>query len=83
MTYVEPLSRQVRLADGTIPDADAVQERRLADLKGLFADTDAEARLSHANPLVYRVYDAATLPREDGHLSQVQGPVYFRSSTGK
>lgn len=68
MNYLEPLARQVRLNDGTIPDADAVQERRLSDLKGLFSDADAEARLAPADPLVYRVFDAAALPKEDGHL---------------
>ncbi len=68
MNYVEPLARQVRLSDGTIPDADATQERRLSDLAGLFADADAESRLGADDPLVYRVYDAAALPKEDGHL---------------
>lgn len=68
MTYVEPLARQVRLSDGTIPTAAAVQERRLSDLRGLFADAAAEARLLERNPLVYRVYDATDLPKEDGHL---------------
>ncbi len=67
MTYVEPLARQVR-QDGTMPSADAVQERRLRDLAGLFADRDAEARLLAHDPLVYRVFEAAALPKEDGHL---------------
>lgn len=68
MTYVEPLARQVRLSDGTIPTATTVQERRMSDLRGLFADAVAEARVLERNPLVYRVYDATDLPKEDGHL---------------
>jgi len=68
MTYVEPLARQVRLSDGAIPTATAVQERRLSDLRGLFADSAAEAALLHRDPLVYRVYDATDVPKEDGHL---------------
>jgi len=68
MTYVEPIAHQVRLVDGTIPTAHAVQERRLSDLRGLFADREAEAALMAEDPLVYRVYDAADLPKEDGHL---------------
>ncbi len=68
MTYVEPLARQVRLGDGTIPTAAAVQERHLSDLRGLFADAAAEARLLERNPLVYRVCDATDLPKDDGHL---------------
>ncbi len=68
MTYVEPLARQVRLADGTIPDADAVLVRRLSDLRGLFSDREAEAAALAEDPLVYQVYDAADLPKRDGHL---------------
>ena len=68
MKYLEPLSRQVRLSDGAIPEADTVQERRLSDLAGLFADEAAESELIASNPLVYRVYDAAALPKEDGQL---------------
>jgi len=68
MTYVEPIAHQVCLVDGTIPTAHAVQERRLSDLRGLFADREAEAALLAEDPLVYRVYDAADLPKEDGHL---------------
>ncbi len=68
MTYVEPLAHQVRLSDGAIPTAAAVQERRFSDLQGLFADPAAEARLLDQNPLVYRVYDATDLPKTDGHL---------------
>lgn len=68
MTYTEPVAHQVHLADGAIPTAHAVLERRLSDLRGLFADSAAEAALAPENPLVYRVYDAADLPKEDGQL---------------
>jgi glucose-6-phosphate isomerase, archaeal len=68
MTYLDPLTRHVRLEDGTIPDAAAVQTRRLHDLEGLFLDRDAERALMVEDPLVYEVYEAADLPKEDGHL---------------
>ena len=68
MTYVEPIAHQVRLSDGAIPSAHAIQERRLSDLRGLFLDLEAEAALVAHDPLVYRVYDAADLPKQDGHL---------------
>lgn len=68
MTYLEPLTRRVNLADGTIPDADAVVERHLSDMEGLYADREEEARLRDTDPLVYEVFDAANLPKEDGHL---------------
>ena len=68
MRYVEPLAHQVRLSDGAIPTAHAVQERRLTDLGGLFADRAAEDALRADDPLIYRVFDATDLPKEDGHL---------------
>jgi glucose-6-phosphate isomerase, archaeal len=68
MSYLAPLTRHVRLADGTIPDAAAVQVRRMRDLAGLFVDRAAEGALMGADPLVYTVYEAADLPKRDGHL---------------
>jgi glucose-6-phosphate isomerase, archaeal len=68
MTYVDPVTVSVRLVDGTIPDAHQVQVRRLGQLSGLFADRAAEAALLEQDPLVYTVYEAADLPKEDGHL---------------
>lgn len=68
MKYFEPLTRFVNLADGTIPTAHLVQSRRLSDLKGLFSDQAAEAELLVENPLLYEVYEAADIPKEDGHL---------------
>jgi glucose-6-phosphate isomerase, archaeal len=68
VTLLDPLTRYVRLADGTIPDAAAVQTRRLSDLAGLFVDREAEAALLARDPLVYQVFEAAELPKEDGHL---------------
>jgi glucose-6-phosphate isomerase, archaeal len=68
MSYVEPLTRTVRLADGAIPDAADVQVRHLRDLRGLFLDAAAESALVADDPLVYRVFEAADLPKEDGHL---------------
>ncbi|HET9028105.1 MAG TPA: glucose-6-phosphate isomerase family protein [Trueperaceae bacterium] len=68
MDYFEPLTRFVDLKDGTIPTAHAVQSRHLSDLKGLFNDATAEAALLTDDPLLYEVFEAADIPREDGHL---------------
>jgi glucose-6-phosphate isomerase, archaeal len=68
MTYLDPLTRHVSLEDGSIPDAHAVQRRRLSDLAGLFVDREAERALLAGDPLVYEVHEAADLPKEDGHL---------------
>lgn len=68
MTYFEPLTRFVNLSDGTIPGAHAVQSRHLSDLKGLFSDPAAEHALMADDPLLYEVFEAAEIPKEDGHL---------------
>jgi glucose-6-phosphate isomerase, archaeal len=68
MTYLEPHAHQVRLRDGTIPTAHAVQVRRLSDLRGLYLDRAAEAALLASDPLIYEVFDAADLPKVAGQL---------------
>ena len=68
MEYFEPLTRFVNLQDGTIPGAHAVQSRRLNDLSGLFSDEAAEGELLKTNPLLYEVFDAAAIPKDDGQL---------------
>jgi glucose-6-phosphate isomerase len=66
--YITPFTRMVNLQDGTIPDAAAVQTRRLSDLKGLYADSQAEAALMAENPLIYHVYEATQNPKTEGQL---------------
>lgn len=68
MTYFEPLTAFVDLSDGTIPRATAVQRRSLSDLRGLFADAEAESALLSEDPLLYEVHEAADIPKHDGHL---------------
>jgi glucose-6-phosphate isomerase len=66
--YMSPFTHLVNLEDGTIPTAPLVQQRRLSDMRGLFADPAAEYALMSANPLIYEVYEAAQNPKEAGHL---------------
>lgn len=68
MNYFEPLTRFVNLEDGTIPGAHLVQSRHLSDLEGLFSDSVAEAELMTGDPLLYEVFEAADIPKKDGHL---------------
>lgn len=68
MNYMPPFTKMVDLATGVIPDAVLIQERYLSDMRGLYADSDAEAALAAANPLIYRVYEATTNPDEHGQL---------------
>ncbi|MEW6579937.1 MAG: glucose-6-phosphate isomerase family protein [Chloroflexota bacterium] len=67
-TYMTPFTHLVNLHDGTIPAALLVQQRRLSDMRGLYADPAAEYALMGANPLIYEVYEAAQNPKEAGHL---------------
>ncbi len=66
--YLSPFTVMVNLEDGTIPKAANVQQRRLSDLRGLFADQLAEASLLTKNPVIYQVYEVGTNPPEEGHL---------------
>jgi len=68
MPYMLPFSRQIDLQSGKIPQAPQVLERRLSDLRGLFADREAEQALSAENPLIYEVYEATENPKVAGHL---------------
>jgi glucose-6-phosphate isomerase len=66
--YMMPFSRQIDLKAGHIPGAPQVLERRLSDLRGLFADGEAEQALSAENPLIYEVYEATENPKVAGQL---------------
>lgn len=76
MNYMPPFTIQVNMQDGTIPSAARVVERRLADLKGLFSDRNAEASLMAENPMVYRVYEADTNPTDEGQLKYSTTVIY-------
>jgi len=68
MTYMTPFTTWVDLKDGTIPNATMVQTQRLSDMRGLFADRQAEAALLAQNPVIYRVYNATNNAKEEGQL---------------
>ena len=57
MKYQPPYTHLVDPRSGAIPTARVVLERRLSDLRGLFADADAETGMLETNPLVYRVFE--------------------------
>jgi glucose-6-phosphate isomerase, archaeal len=74
--YITPFTRMVNLADGTIPDARVVHTRRLSDLKGLFADQEAEKALLADNPVLYRVYETPDNPEVVGQLRFSTSVIY-------
>lgn len=74
--YMTPFTTMVNLATGDIPNAVLVQKRYLQDLKGLFADSAAEAALMSSNPLLYEVHEATTNPTEEGQLRYSTTTIY-------
>lgn len=68
MTYMTPFTTWIDLKDGTIPNATSVQTQRLADMRGLFADRQAEAALLAQNPVIYQVFNATNNPKDEGQL---------------
>lgn len=68
MEYMPPFTKLIDFRTGVIPEAVVVQQRRLSDMRGLYADAAAEAALAEANPLIYEVHEATVNPEVDGQL---------------
>jgi glucose-6-phosphate isomerase len=66
--YLRPFTRMVDLRGGAILEAAALVTRRLADMRGLYADAEAERALLEENPLVYEVFEATENPPVEGQL---------------
>jgi glucose-6-phosphate isomerase len=66
--YQLPFTRAIDSRDGTISDVSAILTRRLADLRGLFADREAEAELLAENPILYEVHETTQNPVAVGQL---------------
>ena len=65
---MQPFTKMLDFQTGKFRDPAVVQKRYLADLKGLFADHDAENALLATNPLLYEVYEATENPIVPGQL---------------
>ncbi len=66
--YMLPFVSNVDLHSGVITDSAMVLQRHLADMRGLYADSDAEAALLAGNPLIYEVFYGANTPEVEGQL---------------
>jgi glucose-6-phosphate isomerase len=66
-SYIQPFTHQV-YATGIIENAQSVQTRRLSDMRGFYADSEAEAALAEHNPLLYQVYYQYNPPESEGEL---------------
>lgn len=74
--YMLPFTSKVDLQSGKITDAATIATRRLADMRGLYADQDAEAALVGSNPLIYEVFYGANTPEVEGQLSYCTTVIY-------
>jgi len=66
--YITPFTSTVDLQTGIIGDAPLIVTRRLSDVRGLYADAQAEAALVSDNPLTYEVYYGYNSPEVEGQL---------------
>lgn len=64
----QPFSRIIDLASGHIRDVQNVSYRHLSDMRGWYANADAEAALIQENPLIYEVHYGYDAPSVDGQL---------------
>lgn len=76
MNYMTPFSRRLEFTTGKFDKTDLVQTRRLSDLKGLFADQEAEAAMMAGNPVLYEVFLAFDAPPEHGQLGYSTTVIY-------
>ncbi len=76
VNYMTPLWRKLDLDTGVFTDAVLVQQRRLSDLRGLYADSAAEAARAAENPLMYDVFEATENPIEPGQLRYSTTVIY-------
>ena len=65
---IHPFTRMVDLASGRIPGIPQAASRRLSDMRGWFADAEAEAALAERNPLIYEVHYGYDAPSVNGQL---------------
>jgi len=63
-----PFSRTIDLTTGRIPGIKEITSRRLSDMRGWFADPEAEAAIIGRNPLIYEVHYGFDVPNIEGQL---------------
>lgn len=66
--YMFPFTSKVDAQSGRIAAAAAIVTRCLADMRGLYANQDAETALLSSNPLIYEVFYGANVPEVEGQL---------------
>lgn len=66
--YILPFVRMVE-ASGALDQATQIVPRRLSDLRGFFADHEAEAALAPSDPLIYEVHYGSAFPEVEGQLN--------------
>jgi len=73
---MSPLKTLVNIETGLFESYDNVIERRLSDMRGMYADVEAyEKLLNEEDKLVYRVYEI-NIPQEEGQLLYSSSVIY-------
>ncbi len=69
MTLMQPFKTELDLKTGVIQPVRQIIRRYLSDMRGMYADAEAEARIfkEEGNRLIYEVY-AIDLPEEEGQV---------------
>ena len=68
MDYLTPSTKWLELKSGKFKDPELLQKRHLSDMRGLYADGEAETALAQINPLIYEVYLANNGGGQEGQL---------------
>ena len=69
MNLIEPFSSQVTFSSGILTPQRVVMQRRLSDMAGMFADSEAKARIlrEEGDRLIYEV-QGVDLPEDEGQI---------------
>jgi len=66
---IKPIRSLIDMDTGIMENCDNIIERRLSDMRGMYADGEAlEKLILRENPVVYRVYEVK-IPEEEGQLA--------------
>ncbi len=78
MALIEPFATQLDLQTGKLSPVTRIVQRRLSDMRGMYADTQAENQIiaQEGDRLIYEVYTATELPEEEGQVLHCTTIIY-------
>jgi glucose-6-phosphate isomerase len=77
MTLIQPFKTEINLNSGVFSPTRNIITRRLSDMKTMYADTEAVAKIldSEEDRLIYEVH-VTELPQEEGHILHCTTIIY-------